>query len=905
MGLAFAACNREELFQQGTASEGLSASIPSYQFQDGTRVAVSTNLKTFQWSDGDRIGVYALDSGIEGNAAFTLLQGGGSVGTFLNKLFTLVPNHEYHAFYPFQADATLQNYPVDFTGQIQTENAGTGHIGEKNYMHSSFLADAQGGGYIPFENVAAVFQVQMQAPNANTYTSLTVKTYNDGFVIRGKANMLNGDIYDTEGCDSITLSFGEGIYVEAGETLTANMLVAPKDLSNSHLQFTFKAADGSYYTQDADGLDIQAGQGYLFGGDSVIAYYTYGLTIVGPGAVDEYQCETRAGFESGTKITLKAIPSEGAVFKGWSGAATGTDPEITIDLSECKSVVATFGYETHTYALPDLMQPSSMRKQLYYGMVFSTFSNYSAGFLPVDYNRDGILDVIVCSGYDEDVPIYFFKGTADGQYEEDEQNSGKFLGPDYGPRKWHYGDFNGDGQVDICIVGHGYDAEPWPGASPVFLMSTPSGAYTCTEISETVGFYHGSAVGDVDNDGDLDVLLLNSGDGSTSRLLENDGQGNMTIKGDFLNADVITGSMYSCEFYDLNHDGYLDLIVGGHEHEGKDWHAYTNTTCVFWGNGSDFNNDNYTRFPRFKDGYGVTLDYCFYDLDNDGQEEVINVRTGDGYMATSYQGWSIQILDFDGETFSDVTSDYINDSDNSDTDSQTVVWIDMEEIDGNMYLCGRRAVNAEKLFELKNGKFVSCAGEKETSNAFTEGICLYSDGNGMWNEHTNLGYKDEAYQGTSCIRLSEWSQWTGWAVDFADFMDFSYLEKNNYYLEFAIKNTDPELWIEFAFETRLQTDPWYFPTYHYAYHGEEHSCDGTWEVIRVPLSSMTCDEEFTGYYWDTIKTINIMPGWCHGKDFYLDEIRIRHIVEPADGQSDGTDSGTGTGTIVPGDEHEG
>ena len=109
-------------------------------------------------------------------------------------------------------------------------------------------------------------------------------------------------------------------------------------------------------------------------------------------------------------------------------------------------------------------------------------------------------------------------------------------------------------------------------------------------------------------------------------------------------------------------------------------------------------------------------------------------------------------------------------------------------------------------------------------------------------------------------------------------MDFSYLEQNGYCLEFAIKNTDPDLVIAFAFETRIQTEPWYFPTYSYTFNGNEHILDGTWDVIKIPLSSLKCDDEWTGYYWNTIKTINILPNEYHGKDFYLDEIRIRKAL---------------------------
>ena len=129
------------------------------------------------------------------------------------------------------------------------------------------------------------------------------------------------------------------------------------------------------------------------------------------------------------------------------------------------------------------------------------------------------------------------------------------------------------------------------------------------------------------------------------------------------------------------------------------------------------------------------------------------------------------------------------------------------------------------------------------------------------------------------MHFSNWPLWTGWTFDYDDWIDFSDLEKKGYVLEFAIKNSDPDLELVFSFETRLQTEPWYFPSYSYWYIGSEHESNGNWELVQIPLSDLACDSEWTGYYWNTIKTLNIMPAEYHGLDFYLDEIRIRKVLQ--------------------------
>jgi lysophospholipase L1-like esterase len=57
-----------------------------------------------------------------------------------------------------------------------------------------------------------------------------------------------------------------------------------------------------------------------------------------------------ASFASGTSVTLAASASSGSTFTGWSGACSGTGT-CTVSMSQVRSVAATFGATTTTYAL--------------------------------------------------------------------------------------------------------------------------------------------------------------------------------------------------------------------------------------------------------------------------------------------------------------------------------------------------------------------------------------------------------------------------------------------------------------------------------------------------------------------------------------------------------------------------
>ena len=587
-------------------------------------------------------------------------------------------------------------------------------------------------------------------------------------------------------------------------------------------------------------------------------HYAYNLRIVGPGVVDEYLMETKGGWEHGTRILLKAIPSEGAVFKGWSGTVSCLEEEITIDVSETVDIVATFGASIHSYPLPNLYEPSVSLKRFYPEYFTDKVCTYAGNMMTCDYNRDGYPDLITSfTGDQPKAPIRFYLGDKDGNLTPDPINDSIIIGLDE-CRKIIYGEYNGDGIVDFCIISHGWDAEPFPGDYPLILLSNTDGSYRDVRFPDFVGYFHGGTAGDFDNDGDTDIFFSDSMN-EDSVFLINDGKGNFVP-----NRAIVpnTEALFTAELYDIDKDGFLDLFVAL---PGR----------VIWGNGKWFSDNETTVFPVPRHGCDGYLDYLFYDLNNDGNDEILICST------RSNREWEIQVIGYNQGEFTDLTEAFFPNDDYYQEDDGVIIWLNIETVDDRVYLVGRMDGDERQtrlLFEFNNGIFNKCISDVYDKHEFRQGICIYSDRRGEYSPFIDLGYREEKYEGLTSMRFHNWPTWSGWSIDYSSWMDFAFLEKNDYCLEFAIKNIDPDLVIGFGFETRLQTEPWYFPSYGYTYFGSEHSCDGTWEIVRVPLSSMMCDPEWTGYYWNTIKTFTIMPGECHGKDFFVDEIRIRKVL---------------------------
>lgn len=237
------------------------------------------------------------------------------------------------------------------------------------------------------------------------------------------------------------------------------------------------------------------------------------------------------------------------------------------------------------------------------------------------------------------------------------------------PRKAIVGDYNKDGRPDIFIAAHGYDRPPFPGEYNQMLLSN-NGKYDLKKFEDKVGFYHSTTSADIDNDGDLDIFAL---DNRTPYFLINDGKGNFTYSITQINADDIN-AQYSCELIDVNKDGYVDLIMGGHEFD------YGNTTRIYWGN-STYRFVDKSDIPSV-DRYGVVLDIDQYDLDGDGINElIINRAGGRSTNEYFYQGWFIQVVKLEGKNLIDVTNQFIENNSIDVNYPKWIVWLRFQDYD--------------------------------------------------------------------------------------------------------------------------------------------------------------------------------------------------------------------------------
>ena len=288
---------------------------------------------------------------------------------------------------------------------------------------------------------------------------------------------------------------------------------------------------------------------------------------------------------------------------------------------------------------------------------FPTEYLYSWGFMwrIADFNNDGLADVIyigtmvlnsnsiqctyqVCSDQqidnaDKPQPVLYL-GDADGNlYNSPEllidnrDNKGMALG-----RQLLIADYNNDKVLDIYIPDHGMDKENM-GYRDSYYLSQPNGTWlesSNTHLSDNnfKVYDHGGATGDIDNDGDMDIVITAMSAGFW--CLMNNGSG-------FLTKRKCGGSFaFALEVADMDNDGDLDAIVGGHENNSSGM-----LTGIHWNDGQgNFMPYNTTPLTQYKDKWGIIPEVSASDLDNDGDMDIVYSRTG-----KSYKGAAIQIIE--------------------------------------------------------------------------------------------------------------------------------------------------------------------------------------------------------------------------------------------------------------------
>lgn len=441
------------------------------------------------------------------------------------------------------------------------------------------------------------------------------------------------------------------------------------------------------------------------GGDQSPNPNQYVLTVT---AGEGGSVSTQGGtYDEGTEITVTATPGNNFIFSSWEGNSSN-ESTITVTMNSNITLKALFEFDCDSVKITPVnyLQPS------YFTGIFNSLGSeslseiigtsdgcdqgYLVEYVIFDYNGDGYNDLIYLpndyENRDNRQRIEFYIGDCDGKFNLDSNNDNI-----YGlvhSRKILLGDFNSDGFVDVFLIGHGWDRDDFPGEYPVLLLGSANGVFLENRLTNYVGYFHGGSSGDFDNDGDLDIILNTTRLGNNQfTFLVNDGSANFSENNNLgVYLDPFLGSFVNSEMFDLNHDNNLDIFLMNEVEidnmdnvSGRNYYSE-----MLFGNGNDFEGDR-INIPRVSEGtevspYYTVYDIDFYDLDSDGQEEIIINRTTE-----NYRGWYIQIVKFENNQFIDVTDSFIENNKNSE--DNFITYMEIREINGEVVLRTGRLSN--------------------------------------------------------------------------------------------------------------------------------------------------------------------------------------------------------------------
>ena len=252
-----------------------------YVMDDATRTALDLTDSglSFTWAESDVVGIYP-NAGDQ--VSFPMTAGAGTKSaSFDGGGWALKGGYTYAAYFPYNVDNTTNGrsytaLPISYVGQKQPSNNSTAGLGAYDYMVATASTPESGIVTFNFEHIGSVLYIQLTAPEAATFTKLTLSADDPIFTTEATVNLSDGTLTPTSTSNSISLAL-DNIAVEAGSTLYAWMQIAPTDASSKTLTATMTTSETEIYTVELTGKTFEAGKAYQLKGTTQKEYIISGV----------------------------------------------------------------------------------------------------------------------------------------------------------------------------------------------------------------------------------------------------------------------------------------------------------------------------------------------------------------------------------------------------------------------------------------------------------------------------------------------------------------------------------------------------------------------------------------------------------------------------------------------------
>lgn len=234
-----------------------------------------------------------------------------------------------------------------------------------------------------------------------------------------------------------------------------------------------------------------------------------------------------------------------------------------------------------------------------------TDNGASRGAAFADVNGDGLLDLYVA---DASAANHLYIGTAQGTFKDTTAEAG--VADEGTGQGVCFADVDGDGDMDLFVVNFAQSNTLYlNNGEGIFENATAKAGLVSTG---NAGF--GCAFGDVDEDGDLDLYVTNSG--QQCKLYLNNGKGVFSDETEKASVGGNTGQKRAVSMADLNGDGHLDIFYVGPMEQNQ----------LFLGDGTGHFSDGTAAAGL--DYKGTAQGMNIADVDGDGDLDIFISQIG-------------------------------------------------------------------------------------------------------------------------------------------------------------------------------------------------------------------------------------------------------------------------------------
>jgi len=362
-----------------------------------------------------------------------------------------------------------------------------------------------------------------------------------------------------------------------------------------------------------------------------------------------------------------------------------------------------------------------------------------------DLNNDGWIDLVI-SNYQEhysyEVPSFIYWNGPEGF-----QQTMRTCLYEHGAQGNTIADLNGDGFLDVLINSMMGNSRGDYDPSYLYFGQSDGGFNTDDRIELPGREAYGQAFADLDDDGDVDILLANRGE--ITRLVNEVWiYWNEDNKFDSWNMSGLTSqSGLGVQIADLDRNGYLDIIISNGSPRVAD-SKKIDGTYIYWGSDKGWPVTERTVLPT-----GLTRAATVCDMNNDGYLDIVFGNQKKGALAAIYYG--------------DGTRNYSADKRRQFSNSEGTGNPGVADLnkDGLLDIAFAHGKNIKLYYQKKDGKFDGPIVIPVQAKTMTIGdvnndgwldlVCPYYKGNGRrsWYSTILLGDAD-GYDIDNSIKLS-------------------------------------------------------------------------------------------------------------------------------------------------------